>query len=140
LNSHSEEINNNKGRHGAQDNLSSPEEMESNPTLFDVKQTQESNHTISSTSQMSSPESMTTHEELSPTTTNTTTNDEGIDNSSVISGDGYQSDNWSISSLKNQRYLSFFSPYFETQLFQKFSKHQISRIAQKIFIKTFTKI
>lgn len=76
--------------------------MESNATLFDVKQNEDSNDTISPTTQMSSPEAMTTHETLSPTTT--ATNDEGIDNSSIISGDGYQSDNWSISSLKHQRY------------------------------------
>jgi hypothetical protein len=78
--------------------------MEDNATLFDVKQSEDSNDTISPTTQLSSPEALTNNETLSPTTTTTTTNDEGIDNSSVISGDGYQSDNWSISSLRHQRY------------------------------------
>jgi hypothetical protein len=76
--------------------------MEDNATLFGVKRSEDSDDTISPTTQLSSPEAMTNNETLSPTTT--TTNDEGIDNSSVISGDGYQSDNWSIASLKRQRY------------------------------------
>ena len=92
---------NNKTRRESDPIVSPEEEIEGNSSVFDIKADEESNQTISSPS-TSSPDEIPNNETLSPTTT-TLTNDEGIDNSSVISGDGYQSDNWSMSSLRHQR-------------------------------------
>ena len=95
------DIHNNKQRQES-DYFQSPEEIEENRTVFDVKTEEASDGSTSASSpSTSSPEEMPKNETtLSPTST---TNDEGIDNLSIISGDGYHSDNWSVSSFRQQR-------------------------------------
>ncbi|CAG2106007.1 unnamed protein product [Medioppia subpectinata] len=93
--------NNNKCDHKSTEFSISPE-SENKSNVFDLTQSEDTDHTISSPS-TSSPEEIPNNETLLLTENTIPANDEAIDNLSVVSGDGYQSDNWSVASHKQQQ-------------------------------------
>ncbi|CAG2177019.1 unnamed protein product, partial [Oppiella nova] len=95
------EINNNKCENRTTTDFSISPESENNSNVFDIKQSGEDTDQTLSSPSTSSPEDIPNNETLLLTAN--PANDEQIDNVSVVSGDGYQSDNWSIASHKHQR-------------------------------------
>ncbi|XP_054162430.1 uncharacterized protein LOC128960385 [Oppia nitens] len=87
------------------DSVQSPDENDVTDSGFGGKSGDDPNvMSISSPSSSSSPDELPNNVSDSPLMT--TANDETIDNASVVSGDGYQSDNWSVSSFRQHRYRS----------------------------------